>query len=52
MEFVLQPWQLLAMLLDGLVNRQQQEAIDFLGTENDVLNEKLGAVVRFYCRAA
>ena len=52
MKFVLQPWQLIDILLAGWVNRQQQEAIDFLGTENDVLNEKLGAVVRFYCRAA
>ena len=42
MKFVLQPWQLIAILLAGWVNRQQQEAIDYLRTENDILKEKLG----------
>ena len=42
MKFVLQPWQLIAVLLAGWVNRQQQEAIDYLRTENDILKEKLG----------
>ena len=42
MKFVLQPWQLIAILLAGWVNRQQQEAIDYLRTENDILKERLG----------
>ena len=42
MKFVLQPWQLIAILLAGWVNRQQQETIDYLRTENDILKEKLG----------
>ncbi|QDT62513.1 hypothetical protein SV7mr_50610 [Stieleria bergensis] len=36
MKFILQPWQLIAILLAGWVNRQQQEAIDYLRTENDL----------------
>jgi len=42
MGFVLQPWQLLFMILAGWVNRQQQEVIEYLRTENQVLREKLG----------
>ena len=42
MSFVLQPWQLLPMILAGLVNREQQRTIDYLRTENAVLKEKLG----------
>jgi transposase InsO family protein len=42
MSFVLQPWQLLLLILAGWVNRQQQEVIDYLRTENQVLKEKLG----------
>ncbi|QDT61354.1 hypothetical protein SV7mr_38890 [Stieleria bergensis] len=42
MKFVLQPWQLIAIFLAGWVNRQQQEAIDYLRTENDILKEKPG----------
>ena len=42
MKFILQPWQLIAIFLAGWVNRQQQEAIDYLRTENDVLKEQLG----------
>ena len=42
MKFVLQPWQLIVILLAGWVNRQQQESIDYLRTENDILKEKLG----------
>ena len=42
MKFVLQPWQLIVILLAGWVNRQQQEAIVYLLTKNDILKEKLG----------
>jgi transposase InsO family protein len=42
MSFVLQPWQLLLLILAGWVNRQQQEVVDYLRTENQVLKEKLG----------
>ena len=42
MDLILQPWQLLLMILAGWMNRQQQEAIEYLRTENQVLKEKLG----------
>jgi putative transposase len=42
MNFVLQPWQLLLAILAGWSNRQQQEVIEYLRTENQVLREKLG----------
>jgi putative transposase len=42
MNFVLQPWQLLLAILAGWVNRQQQDVIEYLRTENQVLKEKLG----------
>jgi len=42
MEFILQPWQLFLVILAGWMNRQQQEMIDYLRTENQVLKEKLG----------
>ena len=42
MSFVLHPWQLYIGILAGWINRQQQEAIDYLRTENQVLKEKLG----------
>ena len=42
MSFILQPWQLFFIILAGWVNRQQQEAIEYLRTENQVLKEKLG----------
>jgi putative transposase len=42
MAFVLQPWYLLLAILAGWVNREQQEAIEYLRTENQVLREKLG----------
>ena len=41
MNFVLQPWQLFSMILAGW-DQQQQQVIDYLGTENQVLREKLG----------
>ena len=42
MNFVLQPWQLLLAILAGWSNRQQQEIIEYLRTENQILKEKLG----------
>ena len=42
MNFVLTPWQLFFAILAGWVNRQQQEAINYLRTENRVLKEKFG----------
>jgi putative transposase len=42
MSFVLQPCQLLVAILAGWVNRQQQELIDYLITENRVLKETHG----------
>ena len=37
MNFILQPWQLLHLILAGWVNHQQQLAIDYLRTENQIL---------------
>lgn len=42
MKFVLQPWQLLLLILAGWINRNQQEVIEYLRTENGVFREKLG----------
>ncbi len=42
MSFILQPWQLLLVIMAGWVNDQQQQIIDYLRTENQVLREKLG----------
>ena len=41
MKFALQPWQLMLIILAGWINRQQQEVIEYLRTENAVLKEKL-----------
>jgi transposase InsO family protein len=37
-----QPWHLLLSILAGIVNREQQQVIDYLRTENQVLREKIG----------
>ena len=42
MSFLLQRWHLLLFVFAGWVNRQQQEMIEYLRTENQVLKEKLG----------
>ena len=42
MNFVLQPWQLYFVILVGWVQRQQQEVIHYLITENQVLKEQIG----------
>ena len=42
MNFVLQPWHLLVVILTGWLNRQHQAVIDFLLTEVQVLTETQG----------
>jgi putative transposase len=42
MSFILQPWQVLLTILAGLINRQQQEVIEYLRAENQVLKEAHG----------
>ena len=42
MNFVLQPWHLMVVFLASWFNRQQQEVIEYLRTENQVLKEKIG----------
>ena len=42
MSFILQPWQLYLVVLAGWINREQQQVIEYLRTENAVLKEKLG----------
>jgi hypothetical protein len=42
MSFVLQPWQLLVTIVAGWINHEQQQLIEYLRTENQVLQEKLG----------
>ena len=37
MNLVLKPWQLLLLILAGWINRDQQDAIEYLLTENQVL---------------
>ncbi len=39
MDFVLQPWQFYVVILAGWINRQQQEVIEYLRSENQVLKE-------------
>ena len=42
MSFILRPWQLFLLILASWINREQQEAIEYLRAENQVLKEKLG----------
>jgi putative transposase len=42
MKAVLQPWQLLLLILAGWINRHQQDVLEYLRAENQVLKEKLG----------
>ncbi len=42
MNFLPKPWQLLLLILAGWINRHQQDAIEYLLTENQVLRENLG----------
>jgi hypothetical protein len=45
MKAVLQPWQLLLLVLAGWINGQQQDVIQYLMTENRVLREKPGKLI-------
>ena len=42
MNFVLQPWQLLVVILAGWINRHQQQVHEFQRVQIQVLLEKLG----------
>ena len=42
MKSQLQPWHLLLLILAGWINRKQQDAVDYLLTENRILRDKLG----------
>ena len=42
MHFVLQPLELYLVILASRINRQQQEVIEYLLTENQVLKEQFG----------
>ena len=42
MNFILHPWQLLLLILAGWINRQQQEVVEYLRTENQILRESHG----------
>ena len=42
MNFIFQTWQLYFLVFAGWVSREQQELIEYLRTENQVLQEKLG----------
>jgi putative transposase len=41
MKFLLQPWQILLLVLAGWINKNQQNAIEYLIVENRVLREKI-----------
>jgi len=42
MNFVLRPWQLFFLILSGMVNRQQQEIIEFQNAQIRTLMDKMG----------
>ena len=42
MSFILRPWQLFFLILSGLVNRKQQEIIDFHNAQIRALMDKMG----------
>ena len=42
MRHLLQPWQLLLLILAGWINHREQDVIEYLRAENRVLREKLG----------
>jgi len=42
MKSQLQPWHLLLLILAGWINHRQQDAVEYLLTENQILREKLG----------
>jgi len=42
MNFILQPWHLVFVILSGLVNQRQQQIIEFQNTQIEALLKKLG----------
>jgi putative transposase len=42
MSFIIRPWHIFLLGLSGWVNRQQQNMIEYLITENRIMKEKLG----------
>jgi hypothetical protein len=42
MNSLLQPWQLLLLILAGWINQREQDVIEYPRAENRVLREKLG----------
>ena len=42
MKSFLEPWHLLLLILAGWINHRQQDAIEYLRTENQILKKKLG----------
>ena len=42
MNFILRPWQLFFLILSGMVNRRQQEIIEFQNAQIRILMEKMG----------
>jgi hypothetical protein len=42
MKSFLEPWHLLLLILAGWINHRQQDAVEYLRTENQILKEKLG----------
>ena len=42
MSFVLRPWQLFFLILSGMVNRRQQEIIEFQNAQIRILMDKMG----------
>jgi hypothetical protein len=42
MKSFLEPWHLLLLFLAGWINHRQQDAVEYLRTENQILKEKLG----------
>ncbi|MFT4549974.1 MAG: putative transposase [Verrucomicrobiales bacterium] len=43
MSFILRPWQLFFLVLSGLVNRRQQEIIEFQNAQIRILMDKMGS---------
>jgi hypothetical protein len=42
MNFVFQSWQLLVFILAGWINREQQQVIEYLRSENQIIRETIG----------
>ena len=42
MKFILRPWHLLVFIIAGLINRQQQQVIEFQNAQIRILMDKLG----------